>query len=44
VPSPVAPGEIVGILGRGIGPQNKVRAELTVAKTRIFFNSRRRCL
>jgi len=31
VPSPVAPGEIVRILGRGIGPQSQVGAKLTAA-------------
>jgi len=33
LPSPVAPGEIVRILGRGIGPQNQVGAKLTGAGT-----------
>jgi uncharacterized protein (TIGR03437 family) len=32
-PSPVAPGEIVRILGRGIGPQNQASAKLTAAGT-----------
>jgi uncharacterized protein (TIGR03437 family) len=32
-PSPVAPGEIVRILGRGIGPQNQVGAKLTATGT-----------
>jgi uncharacterized protein (TIGR03437 family) len=32
-PSPVAPGEIVRILGRGIGPQTQAGAKLTAAGT-----------
>ena len=32
-PSPVAPGEIVRILGRGIGPQTQASATLTAAGT-----------
>jgi uncharacterized protein (TIGR03437 family) len=33
LPSPVAPGEIVRLLGRGIGPQNQVITKLTAAGT-----------
>jgi uncharacterized protein (TIGR03437 family) len=33
LPSPVAPGEIVRLLGRGIGPQKEVDAKLTAAGT-----------